>query len=455
LYISRTEETAIVASALVTNARYRLSSVKNYKLLDELLLDIHAANIEEWSVTQEVLAEYRRGRQRRCCHEGGIKDTCSLPVESEPDVEFEPDAEDGIASTAAVEGNFTGCRLNDFKDSSNLVIMKMKLSPALVKIFVREILFAKCAELCDMVVAEAATKLAAVQAYLNFLHKKQLNRQEQSVLQPIVVLFLNWLVGKICGTVAPLTVSGAQTQPSLVVRLKDRESKYNVFTGQTDLIVSHGPVDLSHTVINVNSIFELKTPFGSLYHRNSEAEKHQMLLEIMGIRAKQDVKDCCGLVKGCLTDLFTVIPVVQLSDSDIMLMYHSTSQREQVIYYILLILCDSSHLTEEVLAGLCRSEQAAGSKRKADDSQGDETSSRKWGGGDSYDNKVSQTGNGKLGDSKGKTGQNSKRTRTKTHRTICWNDAANKDDVQFFEEWYNDLVGALPLTAKNLETYAL
>jgi hypothetical protein len=95
----------------------------------------------------------------------------------------------------------------------------------------------------------------------------------------------------------------------------------------------------------------------------------------MGIRIVQRSKE---LVKGCLTDLMTVVPIFQLLAMKTFIMFNSTCQREYYVLIVLLVLCSNHSLPVSVLTNFIIDEIEHGvgidevGKRKGDEADDDD-----------------------------------------------------------------------------------
>jgi hypothetical protein len=261
----------LCAGNSIVVARNKLQSLGNYKNLQTLLTDINAAGVAEYAFPDLKLKEYRQSsRRKRARHEAGsarIFDEVSCYAESENTHDTAAD------STIASEGKFAGCNLDLYKQQRSIVVKVRKWRLEDVKDFVLQQLFAGDQAGCTAVVDDAIKNLRTLQSYCNFLFETGGCRLELIVIQPIFILFMNWLIAQLPTTTTTMEVSAAQSQPGLKAKLRNFKGKYDEFVGQTDVVVTLGRANFAKSVANVNSIFELKSPFGTLYHKMSQPER--------------------------------------------------------------------------------------------------------------------------------------------------------------------------------------
>jgi hypothetical protein len=342
----------------------RLQVITSYTDLVVLVNDIKAADIDSFAVTSSILMNYRRSSRRaNVSLECGSADFSEV-TESVNENLVVQDNESSVADAH----KFSSCNLADYKHTGGVAMAAKKLNVAQVKAFVVSQLFSGDNSLFDEVVASATKLLASVQMYLNFLHSRQVSRQVTAVVQPIFILLLKWLLAQLKSAQPTMLVTAAQVQCDLKVNITDKDFVEHEFVGQTDVIVSEGQVDFGETTENVNSIFELKYPFGSLYRKTSMREKDQLVLEEMGIRAGQKFK---GLVKGCLTDLMTIIPIFQLPFRRSFIMFKSTSDLESYVVVVLLMLCSNAALPESILNSFVKGGELDGVNDEVDLAEGE------------------------------------------------------------------------------------
>jgi hypothetical protein len=174
-------------------------------------------------------------------------------------------------------------------------------------------------------------------------------RSEVREVQSVVQIFLQGLLGKLrligierTAAAANNAILDASFESNVI---KDDERLACEISGAADMFILRGdiaaPIDLSTSTCNVETVVEIKPPFGALHQTSQRECMDQLTCEVEGLG--QTLSHQPEVVKGLITDFF-VISIharVHLHKTD--KVYHCISNRvvdaHQYIKHLMVICC--------------------------------------------------------------------------------------------------------------------
>ena len=171
---------------------------------------------------------------------------------------------------------------------------------------------------------------------------------ETSVFQPVFALFLEGLLNQLQVDVEESNQFEVKhVNKNLIlerlIRIKnvDNDDITVQLRGYSDIAIKRKGDEFIAEALQ--TIFELKSPFKSLYHSASNAEKDQLVAEITTLNCMKSENEMISvktLLLGALTDMFSINVMIELPRLSECFMSHSVTDSNSYILYLLLLLLD-------------------------------------------------------------------------------------------------------------------
>jgi hypothetical protein len=209
-------------------------------------------------------------------------------------------------------------------------------------------------QLGDLVLAEVSALKTIRNVYADCYDKdsKKKRRDERREVQPVVQLFLQELLVNLRSrfsierttAAANATTLQASFQLNEMNRDNDPLQRRTVEeSGEADIFVLRGNVDdaidICYGIGNVETVVEIKPPFGALHHTEHRAGIDQLTCELEGLAQTLPAEPVT--LKGCITDLFVISLQMRVMKEG--KVYHCTSSRivdaQQYIKHLIVICC--------------------------------------------------------------------------------------------------------------------
>jgi hypothetical protein len=262
--------------------------------------------------------------------------------------------------------NFSNTFLNE--KSSNLFLLRWDIPDSLLDHKLTALFDGNREALDNFVVAEVKVvqKLRDLYAFAYNLHSKKAN--ELTEFQPVFQLYVKGLlkgvqVGRTGIKRTVIAANETELEAKFILKAVDNHGDRMVTTesGAGDLMVLIGDdvaIDLTAENSNVDTIVELKRPFGPMHHTANRKGLDQITCEVEGLA--QTSQSNPGVVKGVMTDLFALSIHIRIhrqhDDKD--KVYHCVSHRvveaAAFVKRLLLIFCcaiTDEDMDEECISG--------------------------------------------------------------------------------------------------------
>jgi len=244
---------------------------------------------------------------------------------------------------------------------SKVTLMELELDETELERLVSDSLFNSDDEAMNNFVTEQSATLQELRKAFYFRFNDSDKFKEISEFQPIFIDFLKPILDCFLAEGEALSAQKTKLVGTLFIGDENNEEAEKEVNGHTDvLVLRRGESAASWTDSDSLKFHaELKSPFGTLYQRNANAAKDQVVIEteIIAKMLAAEGSGRCRRVFGALTDLFAIAIVVREAQGDEGPMPNPPStyiSRRQVgprpfLLRLLLLFCDLDDAVWSVL----------------------------------------------------------------------------------------------------------